>query len=252
MDKSLLKPLDAIAFDCDGTLSSIEGIDELAEYNGVAAEVKQLTAEAMNRGINTYLYQQRLDKVRPTRAQVVQVGHEYALHVTAHAQEVIRLLQHAGKAVYILSAGLRPAVELFAGFLGVPVDHVFAVDVRFESPSGNYRSFDRDSPLTTSQGKATIVNQLKRDHPRIALVGDGMNDFLSAYAATYFIGFGGHYYRDTLAVRSPAFIRCADLLPVLLLCLTAEEQRAAVGELADALLLAKKYLAEGHIIVNQY
>jgi phosphoserine phosphatase len=40
-------PFDAVIFDCDGTLSAVEGIDELAEKNAVGREVKALTQIAM-------------------------------------------------------------------------------------------------------------------------------------------------------------------------------------------------------------
>ena len=38
-------PIEAISFDCDSTLSSIEGIDELAKFNSCESEVNQLTEE---------------------------------------------------------------------------------------------------------------------------------------------------------------------------------------------------------------
>lgn len=45
--------ISAIIFDCDSTLSSIEGIDELAETKNVQQEVSRLTELAMNKtGIN--------------------------------------------------------------------------------------------------------------------------------------------------------------------------------------------------------
>ncbi|TAK75879.1 MAG: phosphoserine phosphatase, partial [Gammaproteobacteria bacterium] len=54
-------PIPAIVFDCDGTLSMIEGIDELAKHNGVSEAVQALTAEAMEKtGLHPDLYRQRL------------------------------------------------------------------------------------------------------------------------------------------------------------------------------------------------
>ena len=45
--------IDALIFDCDGTLSRIEGIDVLADQNGVGDAVKQLTHDAMTHmGLN--------------------------------------------------------------------------------------------------------------------------------------------------------------------------------------------------------
>ncbi len=73
--QSLLSPIDCIIFDCDGTLTAIEGIDALAEKNGVSQEVSALTAYAMGQaGINPDIYQQRLGLVRPTSSQVQQLA----------------------------------------------------------------------------------------------------------------------------------------------------------------------------------
>lgn len=47
----MLLPVDAVISDCDGTLSTIEGIDELARMNDVYAEISQLTQAAMTQGI---------------------------------------------------------------------------------------------------------------------------------------------------------------------------------------------------------
>ena len=79
----LLDPVDAIIFDCDGTLSFIEGIDELAKENGVGEPVMKITAEAMTHsGINPELYQRRLNLVLPTQQQVQTLGQAYFDRIT--------------------------------------------------------------------------------------------------------------------------------------------------------------------------
>src|SRR4051812_47754308 len=74
-------PIDAIIFDCDGTLSHIEGIDELAKENGVGEQGVKLTEEAMGRsGMSPELYEHRLNLVLPTAAQVDTLGQLYFQH----------------------------------------------------------------------------------------------------------------------------------------------------------------------------
>jgi phosphoserine phosphatase len=41
-------PFELIIFDCDSTLSTIEGIDELARWQGRTQQVAELTNRAMN------------------------------------------------------------------------------------------------------------------------------------------------------------------------------------------------------------
>ncbi len=215
---------DAIVFDCDGTLSRIEGIDELAEMNEVGPEIKALTASAMGeKGLTTELYEKRLKRVRPTSAQLATLAERYCEQVTPFASTLIQDLQLLDKAVYILSAGLLPPVQYFGNFLGVPPENIFAVDVALDEKTGAYQDFDRQSPLTTSHGKADIIKQLRKQHKRIVLIGDGMNDALSAHAADCFIGFGGNFHRPIICGHSHFYITVCSLLPVLSLCVTENE-----------------------------
>ena len=215
---------DAIVFDCDGTLSRIEGIDELAEMNKVGAEVKALTASAMGeKGLTTELYEERLKRVQPTSAQLSMLAELYFEHVTPFASTVIQDFQLLDKAVYILSAGLLPSVQYFGHYLGVPPENIFAVDVAFDEKTGAYQDFDRKSPLTTSHGKADILKQLRKQHNRIVLIGDGMNDALSAHEADCFIGFGGNFHRPIICGHSHFYIKTCSLLPVLPLCVAENE-----------------------------
>lgn len=232
MDSQLLTPLDAILFDCDGTLSSIEGIDELALLAGpeISRAVQNLTAEAMGKtGINPDLYQQRLLLVRPTKAQTDALGEKYFMHCTPDARQVISVLQQLGKKIYVLSAGLLPAVISFANRLHIPEQNVFAVDIEFDA-EGNYRDFDHASPLIHNQGKRQIVEQLKTQHQQMLYVGDGLNDIAVRDLVTRFVGYGGNFYRQNIAELSDYYIKEQSLLPLLQLALTADEmEKLSVG-----------------------
>lgn len=218
-------PIDAVVFDCDGTLSSIEGIDELAEANGVGAEVKKLTEEAMGHsGINPQLYRQRLALVLPTAQQVKALGEDYFLHKTADLLTVLQVLTDLGKAVYVVSAGLFPAVAGFARRLNLLESHVFAVNVYFND-SGNYLDFDHHSPLVLADGKRYIVQELQKRHPRLVYVGDGLNDLATQDIVTRFVGYGGAYYRENIRQMCQYYITEPSMLPLLHLCLTKEEMQ---------------------------
>ncbi len=219
----LKTPLDAIIFDCDGTLSTIEGIDELAEKNGKGALVRELTAEAMGKtGINPLLYQQRLQLVLPTKEQVVALGQEYIKHLTKDADVVIQLLQRLGKEIYIISAGLFPAVSIFGEALHVPAKNIFAVGIQFDS-QGRFVDFEKNSPLTHSDGKRKIVTYLTEKHAQVGYIGDGLNDLAVYDLVTRFIGYGGAYYRENIEARCQYYIDIASMTPLLPLVLTQDE-----------------------------
>ena len=94
----LKAPLEAVIFDCDGTLSTIEGIDELAKQNHVSEPVEALTAEAMGTtGMNPLLYQKRLALVQPRREQVLALGQDYFANQVPDVYAVIQALKHLHK-----------------------------------------------------------------------------------------------------------------------------------------------------------
>ncbi|MEO8965913.1 MAG: HAD-IB family phosphatase [Gammaproteobacteria bacterium] len=219
----LQTPLDAIIFDCDGTLSAIEGIDHLAEQNGAGDSVKQLTALAMGTtGLNPILYQQRLDLVKPTKEQILALAQDYFQHQSEDAAAVIQLFSRLKKKIYIISAGLYPSVVKFAELLGVSSENVFAVNVEFDQ-QGVYSHFDKTSPLSEVHGKKTIVTQLKNSNPSIAFVGDGLNDYSAYDLVTRFIGYGGAYYRENIAALCQFYITSISMAPLLPLTLTESE-----------------------------
>lgn len=216
-------PVDAVVFDCDGTLSSIEGIDELARLNGVEGPVARLTAQAMGQsGINPELFHERLSLVSPTATQVDALGQTYLQHQTPGVASVLQALKFLHKKIYIVSAGLAPAVVGFGRLLEVEPADIFAVEIYFDA-AGRYRDFDRHSPLIYSDGKRTIVQQLQKHHPRLVYVGDGLNDYAVHDLVTRFVGYGGAFYRENIAKHCQYYISTPSLEPLLPLCLTDEE-----------------------------
>ena len=229
----LQTPIDAILFDCDGTLSTIEGIDELARKNGVEDIVESLTAAAMGKlGMNPEVYQRRLDLVYPTQEQVLTLGHDYFAHKVPDLIEVIEVLKRFNKSIYIISAGLYPAVRIFAGLLKIPSQNIFAVPLEFDA-QGLYLDFDRTSPLIHNDGKRNIVNQLKIQHPEMVYIGDGLNDLTVFDSVTRFIGYGGAFYRENIAAQCQYYISSSSISPVLPLVLTKDEfEKLTPAELA--------------------
>lgn len=215
--------IDCVIFDCDGTLTSIEGIDVLAENNGVSEKVKNLTSVAMGQsGINPQIYKERLDLVYPSERSTLRLGQHYIQNCIPDTQEVIKLFQRLNKSLYIVSAGLYPAVALFADFLKIPRSNIFAVPIHFNE-NGEFIDYDHQSPLITSMGKKDIVNQLKPLHHQMAYLGDGLNDLAAKDLVSRFIGYGGIYYRENIRAASDYYITAPFLAALLPLILTAEE-----------------------------
>lgn len=216
-------PITAVIFDCDGTLSSIEGIDELAKLNNAEDIVQRLTQEAMSKsGMNEDLYQKRLSLVKPTLKEVEELGQIYIQYQVRDALAVIKILSRLNKSIYIISAGLSPAIHIFGKYLDIPEENITCVSVQFDK-NGNYIDFDRTSPIVHKNGKREIVKKIKLNHQNIALIGDGFSDYETYDLVTRFVGYGGAFYRENLEKLCQHYIRTASLAPLLPIILTSNE-----------------------------
>lgn len=246
----LQAPTSAIVFDCDGTLTALEGVDELARNNGVFEKVSALTAYAMGvGGLNPQLYQERLDYIYPHRDQVAALGKKYFQHRVPDVKQVIQILENLGKEIYIVSAGLSLAVTIFAELLDIPRKNIFAVDIFFDN-DGNFKNFDKASPLIHNDGKYRVVSELKKCHNSIIHIGDGLNDFVTHDLVTRFIGYGGFYYRENLASCCDYYISTTSMAPLLPLVLTASECAQLSAHEQETYKQGIKAIEDGSVLIK--
>ena len=224
-------PYDHIFFDCDSTLSTIEGIDILAENAGKKVEVEELTKAAMEGQLDLEdVYARRLATITPTREQIRHIRSEYKNNPVEDSAEIVSLLQELGHHVYIISGGLYDPVAEFGISLGVARENIRAVKVEYDqlsgrwwdaqsghTPDASYASFD-EGPLTISDGKAQIVRELLGDKKgKSLLIGDGSSDLRASRAVDLFVGFGGVETREPVLKGAPAFIHSPSISPLLAL-----------------------------------
>lgn len=248
-DWQLQFPIDAVVFDCDGTLSMLEGIDELAKNNGVTEAVAKLTQEAMAQsGLNPNLYKKRLDLVKPKYSQVEALGQDYFKHQVPDAKAVIEIFHRLNKSVYMVSAGLYPAVKAFGKQLAIPQENIFAVDIHFDA-NGQFCDYETTSPLIHNDGKRKIVNELKNKHATVVHIGDGLNDYCTYDLVTRFIGYGGVYYRENIASKCQYYIETLSLAPLLPLLLTSQEYELLNEKERGIYLRGIEAIETGHVNV---
>ena len=212
----------SVVFDCDSTLSALEGIDQLAGPH--RAEVERLTNAAMLGEIPLEaVYGRRLELIRPTRSQVDTLAEQYIAALVPDARDVVTALRRAGLGVRIMSGGLRPAVAALASHLGVPDDDVGAVDVYFAA-DGSYGGFDSASPLARAGGKRELLEAWRRElSGPIMFVGDGATDLEAAPAADLFVAFAGIVDRPAVTAAADVIVRAYSLSPIVALALGDDE-----------------------------
>lgn len=207
-----------VIFDCDSTLSTIEGIEDLAADR--ADEIARLTQLAMDGQVPLEeVYGLRIEQVRPSRQRVERLGHRYIETMVADVPRVVRDLMAAGIDVRIVSGGLKPAILILAAHLGIRPEAVAAVDVVF-GPDGSYAGFDAQSPLTTAGGKRRVIEAWKPSlRAPVMLVGDGATDLEAKPAVDMFVAYTGVKDRATIRRRADVVIEGPSLLPVVKLAL---------------------------------
>ena len=151
---------------------------------------------------------------------------ELVLARSAQAEEVVRGLHAAGRAVHLVTGGFLPLVEPLAARLGIPPARVHANRLLF-TPGGAYAGFDPAQPTARAGGKRAAVAAIKAaaaaagDGARAVtavMVGDGATDAEArgAGAADAFVAYGGVARRG--AAAAAADWRITDLR-ALLACL---------------------------------
>ena len=216
-------PFAAVCFDCDSTLSSIEGIDELAERAGCAEAIIPLTSAAMDGRLPLdQVYAKRLDLIRPDRAALEWLGQRYIDTIVPGAAEVAAALKRLGKSVHVVSGGLRQPVAMLAAHLGLPDDHVHAVTVILAT-GGSYAGFDTASPLARTGGKAAICRAIMARFGSVAMVGDGVTDLEARDGGAFVVGFGGVVSRPAVIKGAGVFIPGPTLTATLPALLTPAE-----------------------------
>ncbi|MBV7434570.1 HAD-IB family phosphatase [Cardiobacteriaceae bacterium TAE3-ERU3] len=210
---------DGVLFDCDSTLSTIEGIDELAAHANCRAEIAAFTDRAMNGEVPLEaVYSKRLDIIHPHRDDITAIAQQYLDTITTGAAETIAALQSRGIKAGIISGGLRDAILPLASRLGIAADDVHAVELDFDD-DGNYRAV-KPSPLTTADGKHEIAAAWKARHnlSHTVLIGDGASDVAALGGVDAVIGYGGVISRANVEQTATLFYREQDLrglLPIL-------------------------------------
>jgi phosphoserine phosphatase len=205
---------DVICFDCDSTLSKIEGIDELARRVGLGEEMAKLTDAAMNGEVAlAAVYQRRLSLIQPDSASMGWLADLYIQELVDGTEALFGQLLAQGKEVHIISGGIRQAILPLAAKLGLPAAHVHAVNVYFND-DGSYQDYEHASPLARNGGKAEVVKNL-HTKASCVMIGDGKTDMEAKQAGAYTIGFGGVVVRPAVQELADIYSTDKSLLSLL-------------------------------------
>ncbi len=194
--------------DCDSTISSIEGIDELARLCDPATfrEVEELTNLAMNGEVALdEIFKRRMEIIRPNQAMAEEVGFKYMETIMPGVDELILMAKSMGWLPVILSGGFEPLIRPVATRLGIK--HVEAVPLYFDE-NGEYAGYGEDFPTTRNHGKNKIIQEWRDAMlpERIIMIGDGVSDLETKSDVDMMIGYGGVVKREKVRSAADAWL----------------------------------------------
>ena len=203
-----------IVFDCDSTLTSLEGIDELARTCSaeIFQKIEELTNAAMNGEVAIdEIFGRRLEIIQPDKKSCQLVGQQIVENVEPTAKETIQKLKARGWTPIILSGGLTQVIEPIAQYLDI--DQIEAVDLIFHD-DGAYAGFDTQAPPTRNGGKPQVIAKLRNqlNPEQIVMVGDGISDLETQSEADQFIGFTAYAAREKVQRDADTCITSLDQL----------------------------------------
>lgn len=203
----MLRPYTHVFFDVDSTLVTIEGIDELALLKGVGNPVREMTERCMSfDGMNPDIYQKRLELIKPNFSDIKALSKIYLDNLVPDVSRCIHMLNQLGKEIYLISGGIRQALEPLSKFLGIPKSHLFAVDIYFNNHQ-DYAGFDNKNHLVLPDGKAFIISQLVNKHDNTLFIGDGLSDLVVKPLVNQFIGVTFNTIRTKVMEESNIYIK---------------------------------------------
>tara|TARA_Y100000589_G_scaffold200792_1_gene189400 strand:- start:240 stop:2027 length:1788 start_codon:yes stop_codon:yes gene_type:complete len=175
-----------VCFDFDSTLTSIEGIDVLADFLQIEG-VEDITNQAMNGEISTRAaFEKRIEAITPTRKQLGYLSEIYKSNLLPGVKELFKVLKFLEKKIIIVSGGFQEAIEPIGLELGA--DEVCALQLKFDE-DGCGRLFD--SVLSERDGKPRLLQSPGRLLGRSVFIGDGVTDYETRHLVDKMIPFFG-------------------------------------------------------------
>jgi phosphoserine phosphatase len=92
---------------------------------------------------------------------------------------------------------------------------VFANELLFYS-NGKYKGFRKNIPLWKNHGKTRVALQILKEYPgKNIVIGDGISYLELGLVAGTFVYYGGHVWRENVAMGSSFIVKEKDLMKIL-------------------------------------
>ena len=210
-----------LASDMDGTILEEECIDEIADLVGKGPEVRSITAQAMQEGLNfEEALQKRLALLKGTKLEVLEHCLSKKINVRPGASVLFKTFKkHFGKTA-ILSGGFTYFADHIQKKLGADFSFANVLEHKEGCLTGKALG-----TIVNAEKKLELMKQLiarqGKNNSRVVAIGDGNNDVRMISESGVGISFKGS---DHLNLSAKHVLKNSDISAILYLLGLREEQ----------------------------
>jgi len=176
-------------FDFDSTLTSVEGLDVLAEItlanNPRRDEIIQEIINITNLGIDGDIsfpesLERRIKQLNAKRSDLDLLIEELKKHVSSSIERNKEFFQQYGEHIYVMSAGFKEFIVPIVAEYNIAPERVYANTFVFNEDD-EIIGFDRDNVLSKTNGKIQCLKDMNLEG-EIQMIGDGYSDYVTREA----------------------------------------------------------------------
>ena len=160
----------------DSTLITIECIDEIADMQGLKAQVSEITEAAMRGELDfAASLQRRVALLKGLDATALERVYDERLQLSPGAQTMLKAVQAAGMKTLLVSGGFTFFTERLQERLGLDVTHANVLEIEGGKLTGRVVGgiVDAEEKMRTVQ---RVCAQVGAEPGQAIVMGDGAND----------------------------------------------------------------------------
>lgn len=172
-----------VAMDMDSTLLAIESIDEIADMQGIKAQVAEITQRTM-RGEIVFAesLRQRTALLQGLDQDALQYVYDHRVRLSPGAEKMLQRMKSAGLKTMVISGGFTFFTDRIKSRLGLDYAAANTLDIQDGKLTGKVLG-----EIIGAHGKAAVLNKVREElglkREQVIAIGDGANDLKMMEAA---------------------------------------------------------------------
>ncbi len=165
-----------VAMDMDSTLLAIESIDEVADMQGIKAQVAEITQRTM-RGEIVFAesLRQRTALLKDLDQDALQYVYDHRVRLSPGAEKMLQRMKSAGLKTMVISGGFTFFTERIKSRLSLDYAAANTLDIQDGKLTGKVLG-----EIIGAHGKAEVLNKVREElglkREQLIAIGDGAND----------------------------------------------------------------------------